>query len=94
MRRIPSRDIAMHVGYLDLQVTLVAQGVAWSPDVADDMVGRMKKLFDESLFTLAQYGYMDAEDEEDEEDEFGPVPDRDLKSPHVVYVEDDNNVDG
>lgn len=93
MSRLPMRDMSVHVGYLDLHLAIVAQGVAWSPDVADDMIGRMGKLFDESMYTLVQYGVLDSEEDEDE-DEFGPVPDRDLKSPHVVYVEDDDNVNG
>lgn len=91
MRRIPSRDIMIHVGYLDLQLAVVAQGVAWSPDVADDMVNRVGKLLDQSIDTLMQYGLFD---EDEDEDEFGPVPDDTLKSPHVVYVEDDDNVNG
>lgn len=85
--RIPSRDMSIHVGYLDLHLAIVAQGVAWSPDVADDMIGRMGKLFDQSMMTLAQYGAF----EDEEEDEFGPTPDKELVDPRVVFVEDDDN---
>lgn len=85
--RIPNRDMSIHVGYLDLHLAIVAQGVAWSPDVADDMLNRMGKLFDQSMMTLAQYGAFD----EEEDDEFGPVPDKELVDPRVVYVEDDDN---
>ena len=87
--RIPARDMSVHLAYLDLHLAIVAQGVAYSPDVADDMIGRMSKLLDESLMRLAEYGLLDTE--EDDEDEFGPVPDRELVDPRVVYVEDDEN---
>ena len=87
--KIPSRDMSVHVAYLDLHLAIVAQGVAWSPDVADDMITRMSKLLDQSMMTLAQYGLL-AEDDEDE-DEFGPVPDRELVDPRIVYVEDEDN---
>lgn len=86
--RIPSRDMMIHVGYLDLHLAIVAQNVAWSPDVADDMISRMGKLFDESMMTLAKYGVFE---EDDDEDEYGPVPDRELIDPRVVFVEDDDN---
>jgi len=85
--RVPSKDISVHVGYLDLHLALVAQNVAWSPDVADDMISRMGKLFDQSMYTLAQYGVLEDEDE----DEYGPTPDRELIDPRVVFVEDDEN---
>ena len=82
------RDMSVHLAYLDLHLAIVAQGVAYSPDVADDMVGRMSRLLDGSLMRLAEYGMLDTEDEEDE---YGPVPDRELVDPRVVYVEDDDN---
>lgn len=84
--RIPSRDMSVHVAYLDLHLALVAQGVAWSPDVADDMIARVGKLFDQSMATLAEYGVY----EEEEDDEFGPTPEKELVDPRVVYVEDDD----
>ena len=86
--KFPSRDMSVHVGYLDLHLAIVAQGVAWSPDVANDMIARIGKLFDQSMLTLAQYG---AFDDEEEDDEYGPVPERELIDPRVVFVEDDEN---
>lgn len=86
--RIPARDMSVHVAYLDLHLAIVAQGVAWSPDVADDMISRMSKLLDQSMMTLSQYG---AFDNDDEDDEFGPVPDKELVDPRIVYVEDEDN---
>ena len=89
MVRIPARDMSVHLAYLDLHIAVVAQGVSYSPDVADDMIRRMSHLFDEALMRLAEYGMLDNGDED--EDEFGPVPDRELVDPRVVYVEDDEN---
>ena len=87
--RIPARDMSVHVAYLDLHLAIVAQGVSWSPDVADDMISRVSKLLDQSMMTLSQYGVFD--DDEEEDDEFGPVPDKELVDPRVVYVEDEDN---
>lgn len=87
--RIPARDMSVHLAYLDLHLAVVAQGVAYSPDVADDLVARMSVLFDQSLMRLAEYGLLDSEGDEDEE--FGPVPDRELIDPRVVFVEDEDN---
>lgn len=87
--KIPARDMSVHVAYLDLHLAIVAQGVAWSPDVADDMINRMNRLLDQSMMTLSQYGVFD--DDEEEDDEFGPVPDKELVDPRVVYVEDEDN---
>ena len=87
MMRIPARDMSLHVACLDLHLAIVAQGVSYSPDVVDDMVGRMSKLFDESLMRLAEYGVLDTEEEEDE---FGPVPDKELVDPRIIFVEDED----
>lgn len=86
--KIPARDMSVHVAYLDLHLAIVAQGVAWSPDVADDMISRMSKLLDQSMMTLAQYGVFE---DDEEEDEFGPVPDKELVDPRIVFVEDEDN---
>lgn len=86
--RIPARDMSVHVAYLDLHLAIVAQGVSYSPDVADDMIGRMSNLLDQSLYRLAEYGLLETEEDEEE---FGPVPDRELVDPRIVYVEDDDN---
>jgi hypothetical protein len=85
--RIPARDMSVHVAYLDLNMAIVAQGVSWSPDVADDMIVRMGKLFDQALNNLYQYGMLETDDED--EDEFGPTPERELQNPLVVFVEDE-----
>ena len=89
MMKIPARDMSVHVAYLDLNLAIIAQGVSYSPDVADDMIGRMGKLLDQSLMNLYQYGLLSSEDEE-EGDEFGPIPDKELVDPRIIYVEDED----
>jgi hypothetical protein len=86
MRKIPSRDISVHVGYLDLRASLVAEGVSWSPDVASDMVNRMSQLWENTLRTGVEYGMF--EGNEDEEEYEAATPDGELHNPNVVYVED------
>ena len=84
--RVPMRDMSLHLAYLDLHLGIVAQGVGWNPDIADDMVNRMKGLFDQSLYTLHEYGHLGDWDD----DEFGPTPDSELIEPKIVYVEDED----
>ena len=88
--RVPARDMSVHVAYLDLHLAMVAQGVAWSPDVANDMINRVGQLFDQSMMTLATYGAFDTSDEDEDEDEFGPTPDKELVDPRVVYLEEED----
>jgi len=52
------------------------------------MVSRMKALFDQSLYTLHEYGNVGNWDDDD--DEFGPTPDSELMEPIIVYVEDED----
>lgn len=85
------RDISMHVGYGDLRCTIVAEGTSWSPDVASDMVTRMRTLWDDAMCTAYQYGVLDTDTDEDEDEDW-VTPDSELVEPHVVYVmrEDEN----
>jgi len=85
--RVPPRDMSLHLAYLDLHLGIVSQGVGWNPDIADDMVNRMKALFDQSLYTLQEYGHVG---DWDDDDEFGPTPDSELIEPIIVYVEDED----
>jgi hypothetical protein len=48
----------------------------------------MKELFDQSLYTLHEYGHLG--DSEEDEDEFGPTPGSELIEPRIVYVEDED----
>lgn len=89
-------NIGIHVNFLDLSLAIVADGVSWSPDVADDMTRRMKNLFDESISTLVLHGFMqdeieqgefeDEESEDDEEEEAGNRPSKELIDPNVIFL--------
>ena len=92
-------DIGIHVNFLDLSLAIVADGVAWSPDVADDMIRRMKSLLDDSVSTVVQYGFMqdeidqgeiesdpDEEEEDEEEEEPGNRPSKELIDPNVIFL--------
>jgi hypothetical protein len=89
-------DIGIHVNFLDLSLAIVADGVAWSPDVADDMARRMKTLLDDSISTLVQYGFMqdeieqgeieEEEPEDEEEEEPGNRPSKELIDPNVIFL--------
>ena len=89
-------NIGIHVNFLDLSLAIVADGVSWSPDVADDMTRRMKNLFDESISTLVLHGFMqdeieqgefeDEESEDEEEEEAGNRPSKELIDPNVIFL--------
>ena len=90
--RVPSRNISLHLRYLDLNIAIMSEGSSWSPDIADDMVSRMKKYFDNTLYTMAEYNLVESESvqEEDEEDEWGPQPEKELIDPRTVTLEDND----
>ena len=89
-------NVGMHINFLDLSLVITAEGVAWSPDVADDMRRRMKDLLDDSVSTLVQYGFMqdeidqgeieEEEPEDEEEEEPGNRPSRELIDPNVIFL--------
>lgn len=79
-----SRDIQAHVRYGDISVAIVAEGISWSPDAADDLVRRVQDLWRGALETMYDFGMIDTGDDEDE---FGPTPDRELIDPRTVFLE-------
>lgn len=84
-------NVRMHINFLDLSLAIAAEGVAWSPDVADDMRRRMKDLLDDSVSTLVQYGFMqdeieEEEPEDEEEEEPGNRPSKELIDPNVIFL--------
>jgi len=89
----------MHINFLDLSLAIAAEGVAWSPDVADDMRRRMKDLLDDSVSTLVQYGFMQDEIEQSEieeelEEEPGNTPSKELIDPNVIFLMEKEFGDG
>lgn len=88
--RIPSRNISLHLRYLDLNIALMSEGSSWSPDVADDMVARMENYFENTIRTMVEYGMFESSIEEGEdegEDEWGPQPEKELIDPRIVTLE-------
>jgi hypothetical protein len=92
-------NVGMHINFLDLSLAIAAEGVAWSPDVADDMRRRMKDLLDDSVSTLVQYGFMQDEIEQSEieeelEEEPGNTPSKELIDPNVIFLMEKEFGDG
>jgi hypothetical protein len=93
--RVPSRNISLHLRYLDLNIALMSEGSSWSPDVADDMVARMENYFENTIRTMVEYGMFESsiegegndEDEDEDEDEWGPQPEKELIDPRIVTLE-------
>ena len=88
--RVPSRNISLHLRYLDLNIALMSEGSSWSPDVADDMVARMENYFENTIRTMVEYGMFESsieEGEDEDEDEWGPQPEKELIDPRIVTLE-------
>jgi hypothetical protein len=83
------RDLSMHAMYGEIRCSIIAEGVSWSPDVANDMVNRLHEVWYNTLHELNQFGMLGAE-EEDDEDEFGPTPDKELIDPRVVRLSEED----
>lgn len=85
--RIPSRNISLHLRYLDLNIAIMSEGSSWSPDVADDMVARMQQYLDNTIRTMVEYEMFESSTEEEDEDDWGPQPDKELIDPRTVTLE-------
>lgn len=69
------RDILMRVGVGEVYAMMVAEGTAWSPDVAKDMVSRLDELWRNSIESAVDAGLIDtaplpANDDDDDDDLF------------------------
>ena len=88
------RDLSMHAMYGEIRCSIIAEGVSWSPDVANDMVRRMQDLWNGTLTELYRFDMLDttSSNSDEEDDEFGPTPDKELIDPRVVRLgEEDFN---
>lgn len=47
-----SRDITVRIIYGDVMVEVTAEGVSWSPDVADDLIKRVNGLWKSTLESM------------------------------------------
>lgn len=95
MQKVNSRDLGMHVAWGDIRCSIIAEGRSWSPDVANDMVNRMEKMWDNTLRTISDTGFFEEyEEEEEEEDECGPTPSKELIDPHIIRLTEDGEFHG
>lgn len=72
----PSRDMSVALQFGNLAFHMQAEGVSWSPDVADDMSKRLVGMLRDSLAEAHAYGllpsvYADVAETDDYEDESG-----------------------
>ena len=72
-----SKDMIVRIVYDDIRCELIAEGASWSPDIADDMVARIKDLWTATMATIVESGayelrYAQRVEEEEEEEEYEP----------------------
>jgi len=52
---VPSnKNLIAKVTYADLRVELIAEGAVWNPDIADDLIRRVKVLWRDSLESMVE----------------------------------------
>ena len=61
--RPPSRDMSVVLQLGSIVVSWNAEGVSWSPDVADDMTSRTMQMLRESLAEAHAYGLLQDDQE-------------------------------
>lgn len=61
--RPPSRDMTVTLQLGTLLVSWSAEGVAWSPDVADDMAARALQILKDTLAEAYAYGLLETTNE-------------------------------
>ena len=49
-----SKNLIARVTYADLRVELIAEGAVWNPDIADDLIARVKSLWRDSLESMVE----------------------------------------
>jgi len=69
MLRVGGREITLSIACGEMQVTLNAEGVSWSPDVASDMVTRAVQAFREVWEIAGEFAVADESDETASADE-------------------------
>lgn len=93
MTRRYNNDMHAHIAYGEIRCSLISEGTAWNPDIAEDMVNRLNGLWFNTLQSLDEFGMLASSfdgDDEDDDDEFGPTPERELQDPITVYLEGDD----
>lgn len=57
------------VSYKNIRVEMTAEGCSWNPDIANDMISRIREMFDATMKTVVEYEGIEFEDDEDDEEE-------------------------
>lgn len=71
------KDMVFRVGVGEVHAMIAAEGVAWTPDVAKDMVNRLDELWHNTIWSAVECGLIDTGlpdgvegvDEEDDDEE-------------------------
>jgi hypothetical protein len=61
------KNLIAKVTYGDLKVELTAEGASWNPDIADDLIKRVRSLWRDSLEAMMEtnaWTMVDADDED------------------------------
>lgn len=66
-KSIASKDIIVRVVYGDLRVEMIVENQGWNPDVADDVISRIKALWRDSLESMVNTGAWNMVDIDDDE---------------------------
>lgn len=61
-----ARDMYASVSYKDIRVELTAENCSWNPDIASDMVSRVKEMFEATLQSIVEYEGIEFLDDEDD----------------------------
>lgn len=64
-----AKDMYACVSYKDIRVEMTAEGCSWNPDIADDLIRRVREMFDATLKTVVEYEGLEFVDEDEEEAE-------------------------
>lgn len=62
------KNLTAKVAYADLKVELIAEGASWNPDVADDLIKRVKVLWRDSLESMLETNAWNAVDVDQDEE--------------------------
>ena len=66
-KSVASKDIIVRVYYGDLRVEMIVENQGWNPDVADDVIARIKALWRDSLESMVYTGAWNMFDIDDDE---------------------------
>lgn len=75
MNEYRPKDMVFRVGVGEVHAMIAAEGVAWTPDVAKDMVNRLDELWHNTIWSAVECGLIDTglpdgvEGEEEDDDE-------------------------